>query len=370
VINIIKIYNAREKLLMKKRNQNVLFITIIFILINIPLHAEEKKPQGMPPAKVVVAEVSSGMIAPEAEFVGTVFYEEVSEVASEVEGLVQAVRFEEGQRVEEGALLVSLVSDLLQKSFQAAKASYEQTLSDLEKAKKDLERAGSLFKEELISEQSYDDRKFAMSGLEKKAASLEANVERLETELLKKKIRAPFGGIIINKHVDRGEWLNKGSVIATLGKDDAVDIVVDIPESFIQFSNVGSAVTLEAGGHSLTGNVVAIIPKGDISTRTIPVKVRAENSLNLIEGMEAKVRLPVGAQQNAFIVHRDAVISAYGQNVMYAVRDAKAAMIPVTVLGYKGMNAGIQADGLSAGIKVVVKGNERLRDGQEVMIQE
>ena len=355
---------------MKKRNQSILFIAIIFLLIHLPLHAQEKKAQGMPPAKVVLAEVSRGMIAPEAGFVGTVFYEEVSEVASEVEGLVRAVRFEEGQRVEEGALLVSLVSDLLQKSLQAAKASYEQTLSDLEKAKKDLERADSLFKEELISEQSYDDRKFAMTGLEKKAASLEANVERLETELLKKEIKAPFSGIVIEKHVDRGEWLNKGSVVATLGKDDAVDIVVEIPESYIGYIVAGMEVKLMAGGHSFTGNVAAIIPRGDISTRTIPVKVRADNTLDLIEGMEAKVRLPVGSQQEALIVHRDAVLNARGQNVVYAVRDAKAAMMPVTVLGYKEMNAGIQSEGLSSGMQVVVKGNERLRDGQDVMIQE
>lgn len=355
---------------MKKRNQSVLFLVIIFLLINIPLHAQEKKPQGMPPAKVVVADVSNGLIAPEAEFVGTVFYEEVSEVASEVEGLVQAVLFEEGQRVDEGALLVSLISDLLQKYLKASRASYEQTLTELEKAKKDLERANNLFKEELISEQSYDDRKFAMTGLKQKAASLEANVERLETELLKKEIKAPFRGIIIKKHVDRGEWLNKGSVIATLGKDDAVDIVVEIPESYIEYIDAGMEVKLMAGGHSFTGNVAAIIPRGDISTRTIPVKVRVDNTLDLIEGMEAKVRLPVGAQQEALIVHRDAVINAYGQNVVYAVRDAKAAMMPVTVLGYKGMNAGIQSDGISAGMQVVVKGNERLRDGQDVEIQQ
>lgn len=355
---------------MKKRIQSILFIVIIFQFISTPLYAQQEDAQGIPPAKVVVAEISSGLIAPEAEFVGTVFYEVVSEVASEVEGLVQTVRFEEGQRVDEGAMLVSLVSDLLQKSLQAAKASYEQTLADLEKAKKNLERAESLFKEELISEESYDDRKFAMTALEKKAASLEANVERMETELQKKQIKAPFRGIIIKKHIDRGEWLNKGSVIATLGKDDAVDIVVEIPESYIVYIDAGMEVKLMAGGHSFTGNIVAIIPRGDISTRTIPVKVRVDNKFNLIEGMEAKVRLPVGAQQKALIVHRDAVINARGQNVVYAVRDGKAAMRPVVVLGYKGMNAGIQSEGIAAGMQVVVKGNERLRDGQDVMIQE
>ena len=355
---------------MKKRIQSILFIIIIFLFMNIPIYAEEKKPQGMPPAIVVVSEVRGGMLAPETEFVGTVFYEEVSEVASEVEGLVQSVRFEEGQRVDEGTVLVSLVSDLLQKSLQAERANYEQTLTDLEKAKKDLERADSLFQEALISEHSFDDRKFAMSGLMKKAASLEANVERLETELLKKQIRAPFSGIVIKKHVDRGEWLNKGSVIATLGKDDAVNIMVEIPESYIEYIDTGLEVTVMAGAGSITGQVAAIIPRADIATRTIPVKVSAQNALNLIEGMEAIVSLPIGAEQKALIVHRDAVINAFGQNVVYTVRDAKAAMVPVTVLGYRGMNAGIQSDGISSGMQVVVKGNERLRDGQDVLIQQ
>jgi RND family efflux transporter MFP subunit len=287
-----------------------------------------------------------------------------------VEGLVQSVRFEEGQRVDEGTVLVSLGSDLLQKSLQAARANYEQTLTELEKAKKDLERADSLFQEELISEQSYDDRKFAMTGLKKKAASLEADVERLETELLKKEIRAPFRGIVIHKHTDRGEWLNRGSVIATLGKDDAVDIVVEIPESYIRYIDAGLEVKLIAGESSITGRVAAVIPRADIATRTVPVKIRADNTMSLIEGMEATVMLPIGAQQEALIVHRDAVINAYGQNVVYAVRDAKVSMMPVTVLGYRGMNAGIHSDGISAGMKVVVKGNERLRDGQPVVIQE
>jgi RND family efflux transporter MFP subunit len=355
---------------MKNRNQSLLFIAIIILFMNIPLYAQEKKPQGMPPAIVVISDVRGGMMAPETEFVGTVFYEEVSEVAYEVEGLVQSVRFEEGQRVDKGTVLVSLVSDLLEKSLQAERAHYEQTLTDLEKAKKDLERADSLFQEALISEQSFDDRKFTMSGLKNKAAALEANVERLETELMKKQIRAPFSGIVIKKHVDRGEWLNKGSVIATLGKDDAVDIVVEIPESYIEYIDAGMEVMVMAGEGSITGQIAAVIPRADIATRTIPVKVSAKNSLHLIEGMEAKVSLPIGAERKALIVHRDAVINAYGQNVVYAVRDAKAAMIPVTVLGYRGMNAGIQSDGISAGMQVVVKGNERLRDGQDVMIQQ
>lgn len=355
---------------MKKIMQKNAFIIAVLLCLSISAYGQEEKQQGMPPAKVVVSDVKTGMMSPENEFVGTVFYQEVSEVASEVEGLVQTVQFEEGMRVNEGTLLVTLVSDLLQKSLKAARANYEQTLTDLEKAKKDLKRADSLYKEALISEESYDDRKFATAALRQKAAALEADVERLETELLKKEIKAPFKGIIMKKHVDRGEWLNKGSVIATLGKDNAVDIVVEVPEAVIQYSRVGTTVPLVAGGRNLTGTVIAVIPMGDISTRTFPVKVRVDNTVHLIEGMEATVKLPVGAQQEALIVHRDAVLNVFGQNVVYSVNDGKASMIPVTVIGYREMNAGVQANGISAGMKVVVKGNERIRDGQEVMVQE
>ncbi|MCK5139199.1 MAG: biotin/lipoyl-binding protein, partial [Thermodesulfovibrionia bacterium] len=112
----------------------------------------------MPPASVVVSEVTSGMVAPESEFIGTVYYQEVSDLASEVDGLVEAVSFEEGQRVKKGELLVKLSDDLLQKTLQAARASYEEVLSDLERAERELARVDTLYKEELISEQTYDDR--------------------------------------------------------------------------------------------------------------------------------------------------------------------------------------------------------------------
>ncbi len=89
----------------------------------------------------------------------------------------------------------------------------------------------------------------------------------------------------------------------------------------------------------------------------------------LIEGMEARVVLPSGQKQDTLIVPRDAVISMFGMTVVFAVIDSKAKMFSAQVAGYEGLNAGILAQGLTAGMKVVVKGNERLQDGQMVRIQ-
>jgi RND family efflux transporter MFP subunit len=344
-------------------------ITLFLLLLSsVQVSAEENQSQGIPPALVVVSDIRTGTISPETEFIGTVYYQEVSDVASEVTGKVEIVRFEEGQRIKKGDVLVKLSSDLLKKSLQATLARYEQVLSDLEQAEIHLKRAENLFADKLISEQSYDERKFRVKNLEKNSLSLKAEVERLEIELQKKEIKAPYNSVVLQKHVDRGEWLSPGLPVAMIANDDTVDIIVEIPERVIMFIKKNNTVSLKAGGKEMTGIVVAIVPKGTISTRTIPVKIRVKNNFSLIEGMEALVSLPVSEEQEVLTVHRDAVIPVSSNTVVFAVQDAKAVMIPVTVIGYKGLSVGIYAEELKEGMNVVVKGHERLQDGQAVEI--
>ena len=332
-----------------------------------PLWGQEK-PKGPPPANVSVATVKAGMIAPQAEFIGTVFFQEVSDVASELSGLVEVVRFEEGQRIKKGQVLIELGSDLLNKRLRATSATYEQALSELEIARIELKRREKLFKTKSISEQSYDENRFRVRGVEKRASSFKAEVERIEIELQKKIIRAPFDGIVIKRQVDRGEWLAEGATVAILAKDDVVDIVVDVSEEFIPFVQVGMPVKATVSGKELSGSIIAVVPRGDIATRTFPVKIRTLNTLALIEGMSARVVLPTAKPKKTLVVPRDAVIPVFGQTVVYAVKDSKAQMIPVSVIGYQDLIAGIEGQGLAEDMQVVVKGNERLRDGQRVSI--
>jgi membrane fusion protein (multidrug efflux system) len=334
-----------------------------------PLWGQEN-PKSPPPAKVSVSTVKTGMVAPQAEFIGTVFYKEVSNVASEVSGLVEEVRFEEGQRLKKGQVLIKLGSDILSKQLSATLATYEQALSELEIARIEFKRREKLFESKSISEQSYDENRFRVKGIGKRVSALKAEVERIEIELQKKKIRAPFDGIVINRLVDRGEWLAEGATVATLAKDDMVDIVANISEEFVPFIQVGMPVKATVNGKKISGSIIAVIPRGDIATRTIPLKIRAVNKLALIEGMSASVMLPVGKPRKTLLVSRDAVIAVSGQTVVYTVNDSKAKMIPVRVIGYQGLIAGIEGQDLAEGMQVVVKGNERLRDGQMVSIIE
>jgi len=352
---------------MKCKTTKALFVLLTLFSFALPVNAQEKRPGGMPPAKVVVSDVKTGMVAEKYEFIGTVYYVEVSDVASEVNGKVESVSFEEGQRVRKGSILVGLSADLLEKQLVSTRASHEQVLIEREKAALDLKRIENLIKQGSVSEQLYDEHRFRVMGLEKKAVSLQADVERIKVELGKKRIRAPFDGVVIERAVDRGEWLSPGSKVATIARDDTVDVVVDVPEYMIQYVRQGMDLSVKAGGGVVEGKVFAVVPRGDVATRTFPLKIRIDNPETLKEGMEARVELPIAERKQSLVVPRDALINLFGSNVVFAVVDSKAKMIPVKVIGYEETIAGVNAHGLEEGMKVVVKGNERLRDGQPVI---
>ena len=343
----------------------IIFIAICQLIFPGYLWGQQKS-QKMPPASVSVAKVIQGRVAPQNEFIATIFFQEISDTASEISGMVDMVHFEEGQRVQKAQILVELGSEILRKRLQATTASFEEALSELEIARIDLKRRKKLFEKKSISKQSYDENKFRVIGLEKRAASLKAEVERFEIELEKKVIRAPLDGIVIKRNVDRGEWISEGDTVAIIGKDDTIDIVAEVPERYIQFIKTGMQVAVSANSIDFTGKVIAIVPRGDVATRTFPIKIRTSNDHGLIEGMSAKVTLPTGHIKQALIVPRDAILSKFGQNVVYAVVEDKSHMVSVEIVGYDGLGAGVQSQELTEGMLVVVEGNERLRDSQAV----
>jgi RND family efflux transporter MFP subunit len=330
---------------------------------------KEEQPKGPPPALVVVAEIAEGEAQPIAEFVGTVYYPQVSDVAAEVSGSVEEVRFEEGRRVKGGSALVVLGSEILGATVAATEASYGQVLVQLEKARKDFKRIETLYKEESVSESVYDEHFFRVRGLEQQAQSLEAELERLYIEKEKKTIKAPFGGVVLEKSVDRGEWVPAGGKVAVIAKDSEVDVIVDLPERILNYLKKGDKVSIKSGGAELEGTIRVFIPKGDVATRTFPVKIRAGNpSGSLREGMDARAVLPSGGKIKGLLVHRDAVIKQMGMDVIFIVVDSKAKMVPVGIIGYHKDMVGIAGPGLEADMQAVVKGNERLMDGAPVTV--
>jgi len=332
-------------------------------------HGPEKRPGGPPPAKVMVSTLRAGNISPMSEFTGTIYYKEVSNLAAETTGKVKTLYLDDGMMVKKGDVLITLNSAMLRKEIAAKKAARAEVASEIKKAKSDLGRATDLYKKKLLAAKDFDKYRFDLEGLKSRSLSLKAEIERLAIELAYKSVRAPFDGIIMRKKVERGDWVNPGTVVATVGNNSEMYLVVNVPQKAVPYIRKGFSVKVGSGVSEYRARVHAIIPQGDIRTRTFPVKLRIIDKQHLLyEGMEGSASLPVGREIKSLLINRDAVTSVMGQNAVYGVIGGKAVMIPVSVTGFKGVLAGISGQGLKAGMSIVVKGNERLRPGQPVII--
>jgi RND family efflux transporter MFP subunit len=334
-----------------------------------PAFAAEKQEQVRPPANVVVGVSSKGTLAPSALFVGSVRFSDTSSVAAESAGKIRKVYFESGRKTAKGSILAVIDSELLEKSIAEAEAALDQTVANLQLAKNDFERTEKLFREDATSEQAFDSKKYNAEALEKQLAAKAAAVANLKAQLTKKTVYSPFDGIVVEKKVSEGEWVNAGSVIADIAMTGSVDIIVNVPEMHLRHMQTGLTADAEVSGRRVTAVFHSVIPAGDTANRTFPVKFRTSDSAGLLEGMEAKISLPVSEPSGVILVNRDAVVKAsQGGTFVYTIEDGKTVSVPVKVVGYQGMNAGVQSDGLKEGMQVIVKGNERLKPGQAVNI--
>ena len=357
----------------KKSSLSVFIFCIILLLGNIGFAAEEEKSEEKKPAKppslVEVEQLAQGEAEPMLEFVGTVYYARKSNVAAEIEGVVDEVFFEEGYRVKKGDQLVSLESDILDTVITGTRAEYELVLVEIEKAEKELKRREPLFKEGSVSESSYDEYFFESKRLKNRALSIKASLDRLLLEKKKKIIRAPFDSIVMQKNAERGEWIKEGGMVAVVADDSEVDVIVDVPSEILQYLKTGREIEVTVGELKLAGKFLSFVPKGDVATRTFSVKTRLKNSDGLVEGMEASALMPTSSRKDSLLVSRDGLVVKFGKNVVFVVDDGKAKMVPVSVQGYSGLMVGIAGPELKAGQQVVIKGNERLFGGENLAIK-
>lgn len=346
------------------------YLTCLLLLLafSAPALAEEeaKKPQGPPPMLVSVGTVKSGSAQPMVELVGTVRYLRTSRVAGEISGIVEDIHFDEGDRVKAGEPLLQLNTDLLQRSISGTRASHQQVLIQLERARKDLHRIEALFHQDSIAEIVYDENHYRVLALEKEALALKAALDRQLLEQRKTAILAPFDGLVLEKNTERGEWVSAGGQVALIADDKEIEIVVNVPQNLLTYLKEGKKIEIRSGGRTFQGRFTHFVAQGDIATRTFAVKVRVKNSSDLLEGMEAHVMLPAGEMVEGLLVPRDAVIRKFGKKMIFTVADGLARMVPVQVTGYLETQVAVKGDGLAAGQQVVTKGNERIQDGQAV----
>jgi len=346
-----------------------LLVVFLIVATNYCLAVPEEdltKKHKKPPLLVTVEDLVEGSIQPRTEFIGTTAYLRISHIATDVEGLVKDVAFKVGDNIEKGDKLVILDSALLDQDLIATRAEYEQNRIDLEDSVKDFERIAALYAKQSISETQYDSALSRKKRLEKRSIILGAKLKKLLIKKEKKKIRAPFTGIIVHKSTEVGEWLAKGGKVARVADNTQIDVLVEVTVDILANLDKETPIQVIIGEEKQTARFHTFIPKGDVTTRTFTAKFRLDRPTMIVEGLEALLILPSGPRAGGFLIPRDGVVNKYGEIMIFLANDRNARKVPVKVVGYEGVNALVTADGLEKGLKVIVKGSKRVKDGQQI----
>lgn len=337
------------------------FISLVLLLMAPMLTgADTADKAAQRPSLVVTAPVSKGIVNPLQTYVGTLYYDKQSKLASDQEGIVGELFVREGQTVEKGEVLVSLDSRILEANFAAKAAAYEGLKADLTRQERELERAKGLSKQNSISQSNFDRTFYAAEQLRAQVKAAKSELDALRIQLEKMKNKAPFNGLITTRNVEVGEWVGKGSIIATIVDPASIEARINIPAKLLDSLRSAENFQAKVGDKEITVRLKTLIPVADAATRTFPVEMEVPRDLGFIEGMRIDVQVPTLQEQESLMVPRDAVIRRFNQTVVFAAVQGKAVMIPVQVIGYKTDLAAIRASSIKEGMRIVVKGNERI----------
>jgi membrane fusion protein (multidrug efflux system) len=326
--------------------------------------------RAQPPARVVISKISQEIVAQNHSFIGTLYYDRISHVSSEVSGLVKKINVRAGDRVEKGEPLVHLDTEILEKEILFHKNQIELVGLDIDHKQINFNRMAILFKKSSISEQAYDDANFFLREALLKRVSAQTTLEKLLIQKRKSVINAPFDGIVLEKNVDSGDWVHQGDQLFDIGSVHDLFVRVPMAETLFKFVSLGQSVPviINAYDQEMTGTIENLSPTADAKTKNIFLKIRIPMLTKVAQNMSATVSIATGSKEKLFMIPRDALIRFQGNDFVYAVQEKNAVRLAVHIVTFQGDRIGADNAHFTQGMEIVVDGNERLRPGQSVVI--
>jgi membrane fusion protein (multidrug efflux system) len=344
-----------------------LWSTIILILSSsLSAYAAD----GPPPSQVRVAPVVQEEVSQTRSVIGLLYYDRISEISTELAGLVDHVDVKQGDKVKLGDPLVKLNTEILDKEIMYQKSRIEQIELRIANSKKNFSRLERLFGKSGVSEKEYDDSLFTYQDAQKEKQAIGSTLQKLLIQKTRSIISAPFDGIILTKDVDSGSWVQPGKQLVSIGSSEDLFIRAPIAETTLQFIELGQEipVTINAYNKELQGKIIDIDPVADMKTKNVFLKISIPPLPLVAQNMSATVSVPISARQKLSVFSRAALIKFQGKDFVYTVKEGKAAILPVNIVTFLGDRVGVDNPYIVPGMNLVVEGNERLRPDQPVIV--
>jgi membrane fusion protein, multidrug efflux system len=319
-----------------------------------------------PPPEAVTTVVARRADWPDSlHAIGTVAAVQGVTVSADLPGIVQRIAIDSGRTVRAGEVLVQL--DTRQEQAQLAAAA-----AQLELARLNLERLRGLAAEGITSRADLD-RVVA------EHAQAEARVGEIRATIERKRIRAPFSGLLGIRQVNLGQYLNGGAPVVPLQSLHPIYVNFAVPQQDASRLRAGGTVTVTAEGEArpFTGRITAIDSVVDPATRNVQVQATLPNPEGRLHpGMFVETQVGTGSAGSVVALPASAISYApYGDSV-FVVEQVKGPtgstyagvrQQVVKLGGSRGDQVAVLS-GLEAGAEVVTSGVFKLRNGAAVRV--
>lgn len=297
---------------------------------------------------------------------GTIEAVKKATMSAQVSGRITEIMFDVDDQVKKGDIILRIRDTEYKARLKNAKAALKEAKANLKDAQLELKRVTGLYKDKMISESVYDKAKAQLKSSEARVAASESKITEANEQLDNTKIRAPYSGIVVERHIELGESIQPGKPVMTGFSLDQLRAVVDVPQSYVnavRLHKTARLIPLLDQKETVSVKNMTIFPFANPQSHTFHVRVNLNNDItSLFPGMLVKIAFKIDETKRLLIpqsavVHRSEVIAIYvlEENNLVKLRQIRLGNSfgdKIEVLA--GLDAGekIAIDPVKAGIKL------------------
>ena len=307
------------------------------------------------------------------------------DVAARINGAVVEMNAEVGNRVKKGDVIAALAPERLvaeRDKYNAALANRRAMVgtakAEYSKKVQELKRMQDLRSSSAFSRARYEDlerdveaRRATVAERDSQIREAQAELDGAEIDLYNAAIRAPYDGIISERHTEVGAYVAVGMRVVTMINDTDIEVEAEVPSDRLGGLTRDAVVRFKLDDGSLHhATVRSVVPLENARTRTRPVRFSPQFgavSSRFAVNQTVTVLVPVGNIREVMTVHKDAIVYRGGERSVSVVRRGRAFPRKITI-GEAVGGRYVVLDGLKAGEEVVTHGNETLPPGTAVEI--
>jgi len=346
----------------------VLMSLVVFALASCQ---KEKKaePERLVNVRVWPAEIKR--VQPYLETTGTLKADEEVMVSSEVDGIIKKIWVEEGTSVAAGTLLAEINETDYRLDWQRSDAALNQAKASLANAQAEYKRKATLYQEELITKQQFDDISTRVTLAEAELERAKATLAISREKFTRTKIYSPLVGAVKEKKVSVGDYVRNGTPLLQLIKVNLLKLNFTISEKDVAGLKIGQEVVFSVDafpGKTFKGKVSLLYPNVEERTRTLQAEALVPNADHILKpGYFARVQIFTQAARDVAVVPVTALLYD-GPTIRIFVVGGNKAQERIIKTGNKYGEYVEVVSGLKEKEQVVVVGQNNLSEGVKVHV--